>query len=68
MVDIDYLSTRENAQHPKHSPLADEHTPVSVSDATVSERSVSPKILKEVNHERKHCSFSGHHDYACPAY
>ena len=68
-VDIGFSALGRDTWHPKSTlHWLNELATVSVSVTTVSERSVSPKILKEVNHERKHCSFSGHHDYACPAY
>ena len=68
-VDIGFSALGRDTWHPKSTlRWLNELATVSVSVTTVSERSVSPKILKEVNHERKHCSFSGHHDYACPAY
>lgn len=52
------LSTWENTWHPKSTlHWLNELATVSVSVTTVSERSVSPKILKEVNHERKTLQF-----------
>lgn len=68
-IGLGFSALGRDTWHPKSTlRWLNELATVSVSVTTVSERSVSPKILKEVNHERKHCSFSGHHDYACPAY
>ena len=44
-------------------------TSVSVSDATVSERSQTPKIERRLNHEKKTWRLSVHHiTFACPTY